>query len=46
MTKLAKTKDGFSRVDLMNMLGGKTTLSHYISLKSGYAYVSTMLMNN
>jgi hypothetical protein len=32
MTRLVKNKNGddFSRVDLMNNLGGKVVISHYI----------------
>lgn len=48
MTYLVRSRDGkeFSRVELLNMLGGKPVLSHYLSVKEGFLYVSTMLLNN
>jgi hypothetical protein len=48
MTYLVRSREGkeFSRVELLNMLGGRPVLTHYISGKEGFAYVSTMLLNS
>jgi hypothetical protein len=48
MTYLIRSKDNqeFSRIELMNMLGGRPVVSHYISTKEGFSYLSTMLLNS